>query len=286
MLIAIGGHAGSGRKIGALDFGAAAAEFNEDRNHAATGTTTCSNAPANEFRRQAGTIFVMGENRWREEEEWPLARARSVRYYLHAGGTLTERQPENASRPTATSTIPPILCPPSADRSAAMRVKLPAGPRDQRPVEARPDVLVYSTPPAGEDLEVTGPVTADLFVGSSAVDTDFTAKLVDVWPDGFAQNLTDGIVRARYRQSPADAHVAKARRGVQADDRSGRTSNVFKRGHRLRLEISSSNFPRFDRNLNTGKNDAGEQTAFVRGDEYGPSRPRHPSALILPVVAR
>ena len=130
---------------------------------------------------------------------------------------------------------------------------LKPGPRDQRAVEGRNDVLVYSTPALAQDMEVTGPVTLELFASSSAVDTDFTAKLVDVWPDGFAQNLTEGIVRARYRDSQEQPQLMNPGQTYKFTLDLWATSNVFKKGHRLRLEISSSNFPRFDRNLNTEK---------------------------------
>ena len=160
---------------------------------------------------------------------------------------------------------------------------LPAGPRDQREVENRPDVLVYSTPPLEQDMEVTGPVTLDLFAKSSAVDTDFTAKLVDVWPNGFAQNLTEGILRARYRESTTGAPkpiVPGKIYEYKIDLWS--TSNVFLKGHRIRLEVSSSNFPRFDRNLNTGQ--APPSSDFVKATNTILHDSEHPSALLLPVV--
>jgi putative CocE/NonD family hydrolase len=165
-------------------------------------------------------------------------------------------------------------------------VHLAPGPRDQKEVEARPDVLIYSTPPLETDTEVTGPVTLDLFAKSSAVDTDFIAKLVDVWPNGFAQNLTDGILRASYRESTSGAAKPIVPGQVyeyKIDMWS--TSNVFLKGHRIRLEISSSNFPRFDRNLNTGKT-ASESSTFVKATNTVLHDAVHPSALVLPVVPR
>ena len=149
--------------------------------------------------------------------------------------------------------------------------------------ETREDVLVYTTPVLTEDLEVTGPVRLELYIASSAVDTDFTGKLVDVWPDGFAQNLTDGILRLRYRNSfekpelidPGDIHKI----GIDL----WATSNVFLAGHRIRLEVSSSNFPRFDRNLNTGECQA-QATRMVKANNKVFHNAAHPSAIILPVV--
>ena len=157
------------------------------------------------------------------------------------------------------------------------------GPRDQRAVENRDDVLVYSLGPLTSNLEVTGPVTADLFVKSSAVDTDFTAKLVDAAPDGFAQDLTEGILRMRYRSSPEHATLMNPGQIYEITVDLWATSNVFLKGHTLRLEISSSNFPRFDRNLNTG-----EEIKFARTMATANNTilhdSQHPSSLLLPVM--
>jgi hypothetical protein len=162
---------------------------------------------------------------------------------------------------------------------------LPAGPRDQKEVEARQDVLVYSTEPLAEDVEVTGPVTLDLFAETSAVDTDFTGKLVDVAPDGTAINLTEGILRARYRESTTGApKPIKPGEVYEYKIDLWSTSNVFLKGHRIRLEVSSSNFPRFDRNLNTGKDDATDGE-MVKATNTVLHDGAHPSALILPVVS-
>jgi putative CocE/NonD family hydrolase len=160
---------------------------------------------------------------------------------------------------------------------------LKPGPRDQRPVEARDDVLVYSTPALVEDLEITGPITLELFASSSAADTDFTAKLVDVWPDGFAQNLTEGIVRARYRESQEKASLLNPNTVYKFNIDLWATSNVFRKGHKLRLEISSSNFPRFDRNLNTG-NETVSRPKGVPATNTIFHDAQHPSAVLLPVV--
>jgi len=159
------------------------------------------------------------------------------------------------------------------------------GVQDQRPVEARDDVLVYTSPVTSDALEVTGPVTVTLYAASSAPDTDFTAKLVDVRPDGYAQNLADGIVRARYRDSrtaPAlltPGAVSKFTIDLWA------TSHVFLPGHRIRVEISSSNFPRFDRNLNTGE-DPATGTRFQTARQTIFHDPRYPSHIALPVIPR
>jgi hypothetical protein len=159
------------------------------------------------------------------------------------------------------------------------------GVQDQRPVEERKDVLVYTSDPLEQALEVTGPVTVSLWAASSAVDTDFTAKLVDVHPSGYAQNLVDGILRARYRESASAPKFMEPGKPYLLTIDLWATSNVFLPGHRIRLEISSSNFPRFDRNLNTGepfgegaKGIAARQTVFHQSDMA--------SYLSLPVIPR
>jgi putative CocE/NonD family hydrolase len=146
-------------------------------------------------------------------------------------------------------------------------------------------VLVYSTPALDQDLEVTGPVALDLYASSSAVDTDFTAKLVDVWPNGFEQNLTEGILRARYRESTATAQPIVSGKIYLYKIDLWSTSNVFLKGHKIRLEVSSSNFPRFDRNLNTGGSAATDST-FIKATNTIYHDTAHPSALLLPVIPR
>jgi hypothetical protein len=162
---------------------------------------------------------------------------------------------------------------------------LSPGPQDQKAVESRQDVLVYSTPPLDADTEVTGEVTLDLFAKSSAVDTDFTGKLVDVAPDGTAINLTEGILRGKYRESRVQGTPIEPGKVYEYKIDLWSTSNVFLKGHRIRVELSSSNFPRFDRNLNTGKNDA-VSAEFVKATNTVLHDSAHPSALILPVVPR
>jgi len=142
---------------------------------------------------------------------------------------------------------------------------------------------VYTTPAFKHGLEVTGPVTLELYASSSAVDTDFTAKLVDVWPNGFAQNLTEGVLRARYRNSQEKPEMMNPGEVYKLAVDLWATSNVFLAGHRLRLEVSSSNFPRFNRNTNTGE-DPGQATRLVKATNTVYHDGDHPSALVLPVV--
>jgi len=291
-LVTIGGHAGSSQKVGDVDFGPTA-PFDEDAVTLSWYDHLFKNA-SNEF---AGPkrvrIFVMGANQWRDEDEWPLARARETKYYLHSAGKANAANGDgvlSTVAPTAETndqyTYDPANPAPTVGGPLCCdSAHLAPGPRDQTSVEVRPDVLIYSTPALQEDFEVTGPVRLELFAKSSAVDTDFVAKLVDVGPDGFAQNLTEGIVRARYHNSQQTPELLKPGETYKFNIDLWATSNVFRRGHRLRLEISSSNFPRFDRNTNTG-DDSAHSRKFVVAQNAIVHDGGHPSALILPIVPR
>ena len=159
------------------------------------------------------------------------------------------------------------------------------GPDDYRPVERRDDVLVYTTEPLAEDTEVTGPVRARLFAASSATDTDFTAKLLDVWPDGFAQRLCDGMVRARFREGMDKPSLIEPGKVYAYDIDCWTTSQLFKKGHSIRLEIASTAFPKYDRNPNTGA-PLGKSTELKRADQTIYHDKDHPSHLVLPVISK
>lgn len=236
-------------------------------------------------------IFVMGANRWRYEREWPLARARNVRFYLRSGGSASSldgdgrlaSQPGDADPPDRFVFDPWRPVPTMGGAVCCNPRIFPWGPMDQRPVERRQDVLVYSSSVLSRDLEVTGPVSVILYAATSARDTDFTAKLVDVFPNGTARNLCDGILRLRYRNSLEKAALARPGQVYRITINAGVTSNVFRKGHRIRLEISSSNFPRFDRNPNTGRPVADEKQ-YRRARQviyHDRSRPSH---ALLPVI--
>ena len=234
-------------------------------------------------------LFVMGDNRWRHENEWPLARTHYTRYYLHSGGSANTRDGDGVL-----STAPPGEEPPDSyiydpdDPAPTLRgntLMIPHGVADQRPAEDRPDVLVYTSAPLERELELTGPITAQLFAASSAVDTDFTAKLVDVAPDGYARNLQDGIVRARYRTSARRPALITPGQVYEYKIDLWATSHVFQAGHRLRVEISSSNFPRFDRNPNTGA-PLGEDDRLETAQQTVLHTAAHPSHILLPVIPR
>ncbi len=239
-------------------------------------------------------IFVMGggvtgNGRWRHENEWPLARTHYTRYYLHSDGSANTRSGDGTL-----STVPPGAEPPDryvydpADPAPTLRgntLMIPHGAADQRSTEDRSDVLVYTSDPLEHDLELTGPIKVQLFAASSAVDTDFTAKLVDVRPDGYAQNIQDGIIRARYRSSARQPTFITPGQVYEYTIDLWATSQVFKAGHRLRVEISSSNFPRFDRNPNTGA-PLGEDTRLETAQQTVQHRGDYPSHIVLPVIPR
>jgi len=295
LLVIIGGHAGGGRKVGDVDFGPAAEDRGEDvtldwydflfkgaKNQFASGKPV--------------KIFVMGTNQWRDEDDWPLARAKSTKYFLHSSGKANSLRGDGKLSTTAPSREssdqyiydPGHPVPTMGGWLCCEGQRWPAGPRYQRPAEGRDDVLVYSTPVLSEDLEITGPVSLELYAKSSAVDTDLTGKLVDVWPNGFTQNIAEGIVRARYRDSRETPDLITPGQVYKFTIDLWATSNVFKKGHVLRLEVSSSNFPRFDRNLNTGetryiKSGVGTDQ-FVTATNVVLHDAEHPSAVILPVV--
>jgi hypothetical protein len=229
---------------------------------------------------------------WRDEDDWPLARARETRYYFHSqgkansaggNGALTLDLP--AAEPSDQFVYDPANPVPTRGGPLCCDNAVPAGAWDQRPVEERDDVLVFTSPAFEKDTEVTGPVRLELFAGSSAVDTDFTAKVVDVWPNGFAQNLTEGILRARFRNSLEKPVLMRPGEIYKFNIDLWATSNVFKAGHRLRVDVSSSNFPRFARNLNTGR-DLASDARVVKATNTIYHDAQHPSAIVLPVVAR
>ncbi len=236
-------------------------------------------------------IFVMGANVWRDEEEWPLARTRWTSLYLssngHANGLAGDgslSRYQQRDRKVDQFVYDPHKPVPTVGGAVCCNPKhFPWGPMDQRTVEQRKDVLVFTGRELTEDMEVTGPVRVKLYVATSAPDTDFTAKLVDVFPDGSARNLTDGILRLRYRDSLEKPVLAKPGEIYAITVDAGVTSNVFRKGHRIRVEISSSNFPRFTRNLNTGRGLA-DDTLLRSATETIYHDRKHPSQIVLPVI--
>lgn len=241
----------------------------------------------NGIERQAPLLlYVMGKNEWREEQEWPLGRTQWTHYYFHSQG--------RANRVTGDGTLSPAAPGPEPPDRFRYDPRRPVptvggnnllenvGAKDQRAVERREDVLVYTTPVLTEDLEVTGPITVYLYAASSARDTDFTAKLCDVFPDGTSLNLTDGIIRARYRESYTEPSLIEPGQIYLYRIDLWATSNLFKSGHRLRVQVSSSNFPRFDRNTNAGGEGGPQNLIVAEQTIYHDSA--HPSHIVLPII--
>ncbi len=238
-------------------------------------------------------LFIMGENLWRDEWEWPLARTQWQEWYLHSGGRANSLLGDGVL-----STAPPAQEEPDTyvydprypvqthgGSNCCSPHVVPWGPYDQRNVEMRGDVLCYTSAPLPRDLEVTGPIKLVLYAATDGLDTDWTGKVVDVRPDGYAMSLCDGIVRARYREGGKAPKLLVEGQVYEYEIDLWVTANVFKKGHCLRLEVSSSNFPRFDRNPNTGH-------GFGLDTELRPARQMihhsrtYPSHLLLPVIPR
>jgi putative CocE/NonD family hydrolase len=292
LLVGIGGHAGwSGdRKIGAVDFGEKAPMDDDELTLRWYDWLLRGENNGAEHDKPV-RIFVMGANQWRDEDDWPLARATNTRYFLHSAGSANGLRGNGALSATAPAEEKPDqfvydpndAVPTIGGPLCCQALPTGVGPQDQRPAEVRSDVLVFSTPAFAKSTEVTGPVTLDAYVSSSAVDTDFTAKLVDVWPNGFAQNLTEGILRMRYRSSQEKPEFLNPGEVYHVTVDLWATSNVFLPGHKLRLEVSSSNFPRFDRNTNTGEEQS-RATRLAKASNVIYHDRLHPSALLLPIV--
>ena len=247
---------------------------------------------------------------WRDAEQWPLPEAEPTRYYFHADGTLSTTRPAAGGAPT-TYTYDPAHPVPTIGGSFSGVLK--RGAYDQRerefkslrggsengfygsrppylPLKTRPDVVVFQTAPLEEPVEVVGPVSVRLYASSTAVDTDFTVKLVDVhppsedFPTGFDMNVTDGILRARYRDSSSRPELMTPGEVYEFEIRPYPTANRFKAGHRIRIDVSSSNHPRFDVNPNTGE-PLGRHRRAIPADNSIHHEAAHPSHVVLPVVA-
>lgn len=275
--------------VGELNYGPSASQSSVDMTnlHLDWFDAVLSKDGARGVRLSPVRIFVMGANVWRDEEEWPLSRARETRWHLRAGQLLSLERP-TSDEPADVFVYDPRDPVPTVGGAVflpGLLIGQHAGPRDQRAVEARRDVLVYTSPPLERDIEVTGPVSLTLCAATTACDTDWTAKLVDVDACGRALSITDGIIRARYRDGCDSAQMLEPGAAYRYEIDLAATSVVFPAGHRIRIQISSSNFPRFDRNPNHGGTiaDATEadltpalQTVFHSSDR--------PSFLQLPIV--
>jgi putative CocE/NonD family hydrolase len=239
-------------------------------------------------------IFVMGIDQWRDEADWPLPDTTYTDYHLTSGGAANTRDGGGAlilDAPTAESADGFRYDPrdPLHTAGGALLPNVPGliGPVDQRAVDGRPDVLCYTGPVLSDPVEVTGFVELKVFVSATTVDTDITAKLVDVFPDGKAINLCDGILRLRYRNSLSEPELMTPGQVYEVTVPMSVTSNVFLPGHRIRLDVSGSNFPHYDRNSNTGgviSSEALEDMVVTDTTvHHGGTRP---SRLVLPVIRR
>lgn len=230
--------------------------------------------------------FTIGKNKWQSADEWPLPETKFTKYYLHSGGnansrygdgTLSQKTSENEFSDKYTydpgNPVPTI----GGSRSE------PAGAFDQAEVEIRNDVLVYSTPVLKKGIEITGPITLILYVSSSARDTDFTAKLIDVYPDGKAYNIQDAIFRARYREGLTKKVWMERDKVYKIQINLNAASNYFASGHVIRLQVSSSNFPMYERNLNTGGNNYDETEWILAKNTIHHSK-KYPSHVVLPII--
>lgn len=236
-------------------------------------------------------IFVMGRNEWVEEEAWPLPNTKWTRFYLHSGGRANSRfgdgvlsmhPPETGEAEADSYDYDPSDPVPFITDMVSNQI---GGADDYSAIERRDDVLVYSTPPLDADVEVTGPVKMELYASSDAKDTDFMVKLLDVHPNGFAQRLTDGMVRARFRNGMDRPELIKPGVIYKFEIDCWNTSHVFKKGHRIRIEIASSAFPKYDVNLNTGA-PLGKTSEMITAHQTVFHDPEHPSAIILPIIER
>ncbi len=240
-------------------------------------------------------VFVMGANRWQDEEDWPIPRTEYKPYYIDSkgkansssgDGRLSTTEPVSSNNEHVdTYTYDPLEPTPTVGGQVILPGENAMGPRDQQEMEKRSDVLVYTTEPLDKDVEVIGPVTMHLYASTKTLDTDFTAKLVDVNPDGRAFLLTDGIVRGRFREGTDEEVLLTPDTVYEFVIDMGATANLFKKGHQIRLEIASANFPKFNRNSNTGgdiPNEKAEEYRTTINSVYHSKL--YPSKLILPIT--
>jgi uncharacterized protein len=279
------GHAtNAGARLGAVDFGPQAiidllAEETRWYDHYLKGKPVQVGVPVR--------LFVMGSNTWRDEQEWPLARTQWTSYYLHSQGHANSLSGDGILSPQPPSQdsidiyhYDPLHAVPFITDAISSQI---GGPDDYSSLQCRDDILVYTSEPLADDVEVTGPIKVDLYAASSATDTDFMAMLIDVWPDGFRQRLCDGMVRARFRLGMKQPALIEAGRIYHYMIDCWNISQVFKTGHRICLQVTSSAFPKYDRNQNTGAS-LGMTTETVVAEQSIYHAIDYPSAVLLPII--
>ena len=238
------------------------------------------------------TYYTMGMNKWQTSETWPPAGSEAMTLYLSSAGRANSltgdgvltATPPAADKPDSFTYDPMNPVTSYGGNACCMGTAVTPGAFDQRKMEAREDILVYTSEPFKEGTEVSGPITPTLYVSSDAKDTDFTVKVIDVYPDGRAFNLDESIQRLRYREGYDRPPVwMEAGKVYKVTLQPLNTSNYFEAGHQLRIEVSSSNFPRFDRNLNTGGNNYDEEKGVIAHNAVHHSK-QYPSQVTVTVV--
>jgi putative CocE/NonD family hydrolase len=235
--------------------------------------------------------FTMGENTWKDSEEWPLPDTDWQRFYLHSAGGANSRTGDGSltrdmpgeEQPDSYVYDPSRPVPTTGGKGAEAENGFVSGPIDQIHVENRDDVLCYTTPCLEKDVEVTGLLDLHLYVSTSCKDTDFSAKLVDLYPDGKAYNIADGITRVKHRNSFDKAELVEPGEIFEILIRLGPISQLFKRDHNIRLDITSSDFPAFDRNMNTG-NPTGVDSKGIPVSQTIYHQTEYASYIDLPVI--
>jgi putative CocE/NonD family hydrolase len=239
-------------------------------------------------------VFIMGDNKWRGEKQWPISRAIATKYYFHGSGKANSRFGDGQLSTTepGTESVDTFIYDPDDPVPTYGNVEPwqdylsddVDGARDRRAIQHRDDILIYVTPELDRDVEVTGRILVTLFAATNARDTDFTAILNDLGPDGYARILADGIVRGRYRTSFKKQELLTPGTIYEYTIDLMSISHVFKKGHRIQIEISSSNFPNYDRNPNTG-HALGEDAELQKAKQTIYHERRYPSHMLLPIVA-
>ncbi|MGD0637843.1 MAG: CocE/NonD family hydrolase, partial [Nitrososphaerales archaeon] len=279
-------HVNSTRKIGEVDFGESA--LIDLRTTKLRWFDHWLNGTANGIDREPSVdIFTLGSNTWKRLNQWPPKGMVQTPYYLHSkgkangsfgDGLLAPRMPLENGPADAYRYDPADPVPNIDDMGQGAE-----GPFDQRPIERRDDVLVYSTLPLARETEVSGPVTVNLFASTSARDSDFWAQLVDVYPNGYSMHLTEGIIRGRYNKSLEREKLLEPGKVYEFKIDLWVISNLFMKGHRIQLDVSSSSFPKYDRNPNTGHT-FGQDSELLVAEQAVFHDLERPSRVMLPIV--
>ncbi len=287
LVVGAWGH-GPSQKFGEVDFGPVAMRSNHDRElrwyqHYLQGEDNGVD------REPPVEIFYMGANKWKHHDDWPVPGTQFKPLYLASGGSANSTRGDGSlgwekpsGKPGDSYSYDPMNPVLTLGGNNCCGTPTLAGPYDQRPVERRSDVLVYSTGVLREPVAIAGPVKMKLWAATDGPDTDWMVKLVDVYPNGFAMPVAEGILRARFRTGLSNPQLLKANEAYEFEVDMVGTANVFRPGHQIRVDVTSSNFPQFDRNLNTGEGPESGKIRVARNTVFHTAE--RPSAIILPVV--